>query len=152
MACCKTLQSGEKASQGTRALISSILKLRTYATRFVQDRATGNSPAKGATPSSPRAGPNSPGSEIAHDSQHPVTDAKTLADSSTSDSDPASANIIDATCGTHVCNSSTGSTRSPSLGTAASESESVVNLNVKAAANKAAHCGSEAARPVAFVV
>ncbi len=139
----KRLQSGEEASQGTRAFISRALKPRMGDTRPKQDGATGNSPADGATPSSPGAGPNSPGFEIAHDSQHPVTDAKTPADSSTLDSDPVSANTVGAASGIHACNSPTSSTKSPSLGIAASDSESVKTPDAKAAANETACCGSE---------
>ncbi|DBA77922.1 TPA: hypothetical protein ACH3X2_008345 [Trebouxia sp. C0005] len=147
MVCYKDLQSGdEQARQRTRAFINRTLKARTCDTRPMLDRATDNSPADGATPSSPGAGPNSPGTRIAHDSQYPVTDAKTPADSSTFDSHPASANTVGATSGTHAWNSSTGSTISPSLGTATSYSGFVNNgvvPEIKAASNKAARCGSE---------
>ena len=143
MVCYNISQPGEEASQRTRAFISRTLKPRTCATTPVQDRATGNSPADGATHSSPGAGPSSLGSGFAHDSQQPVTDAKARADSSTLDSAPALANTVGATSGTHACNSPTSSTKSPSLGTAASDPEYVVSPGVKAAAIKAARCGSE---------
>ena len=142
MVCYKRLQSGEESSQKIRAFISRTLK--PLDTRPMQDRATGDSPADGATPSSPRAGPNSHGSGVAHDSHYPVTDAKRLADSSTFDSEPASANPVGAASGTHACNSSTGSTKSPSLEPAASNPESVVSPRVKAAAVKDTCCPPEA--------
>ncbi|DBB15685.1 TPA: hypothetical protein ACH3X3_003895 [Trebouxia sp. C0006] len=144
MVCYKRLQSGEEASQKIRAFISRTLKPRTCDIRPMQDTGTGNSPADGATPSSPRAGVNSLKFGIAHDSHYPVTDAKPPADSSTFDSDPASATPVGATSGTHACNSSTGSTKSPSLEPAASNPESVVSPRVKAAAIKDTCCPPEA--------
>ena len=144
MVCYKRLQSGEEASQKIRAFISRTLKPRTCDIRPMQDTGTGNSPADGATPSSPRAGLNSLKFGIAHDSHYPVTDAKPPADSNSFDSDPASATPVGATSGTHACNSSTGSTKSPSLEPAASNPESVVSPRVKAAAIKDTCCLPEA--------
>ncbi|KAL0041132.1 hypothetical protein WJX77_005804 [Trebouxia sp. C0004] len=143
MVCYQRLQSSEEATQRTSAFISRTLKPRTCDNSPLQDRTTGNSPGEGATPSSIGACPNSPGPGIAHDSQHPVTVAKTPADSSTFDSVPVSANTGGAKSGTRACNSPTGSTKSPSLGTAASDPESFAIPDVKAAAVKAAHCSSE---------
>ena len=94
MVCYKRLQSGEEASQKIRAFISRTLKPRTCDIRPMQDTGTGNSPADGATPSSPRAGLNSLKFGIAHDSHYPVTDAKPPADSNSFDSDPASATPV----------------------------------------------------------
>ena len=143
MVCYKHTQSGAEASQRTQTFISRTLKPHMGDTRAKQDRAIGNSPADGATPSSPEAGPNTLGSGSTHDSQEPVADAKTVADSITFDSDLASANTVGAASGTHACSSPTSSTKSRSLGTAASNSESVKTPDIKATANDTACCGSE---------